>query len=271
VCAYASFIAPYQLVLERADVPLPQLDASILPSPIRVGVLADLQTDRVGDHERGAVNLLMEQSPDLLLLPGDYFQVSTARMNEHWGEFRDLLSGLKALAGCFAVLGDVDRPGQTARLMAEAGIRLLVNDIATTDIRGLRVAIAGVELHCTSASARETIRRLSETPADVRILLSHRPDAVLATGPGDRVDLVVAGHTHGGQVVIPGFGPPITLSRVPRHIAAGGLGQVNGHRIYVSRGVGFERGLAPPVRLFCPPEVTLLTLIPPNQRGESSR
>ena len=67
---------------------------------------------------------------------------------------------------------------------------------------------------------------------DVRIVLSHAPDTILAlTGP-PRADLVVAGHTHGGQIVIPGFGPPVTFSSVPRDVAAGGL-----HRLDRKSGV----------------------------------
>ena len=76
--------------------------------------------------------------------------------------------------------------------------------------------------------------------------------------PSSRINLVVAGHTHGGQVVVPGFGPPITLSGVPRAVAAGGLHAMNGNRIYVSRGAGCEQGQAPRIRLFCPPEVSIL-------------
>ena len=90
------------------------------------------------------------------------------------------------------------------------------------------------------------------------------PDIALLLEPDDRIDLLVAGHTHGGQVVIPGFGPPLTLTRVRREVAAGGLHRAREQLIYVSRGVGHEPGLAPPVRLFCPPEVTVLSLTNPN-------
>lgn len=63
-------------------------------------------------------------------------------------------------------------------------------------------------------------------------------------------------------MTIPDFGPPVTLSLVPRAVAAGGLHRVHGRQVYVSRGIGMERSLAPPLRLFCPPEVSLLTLVP---------
>ena len=94
----------------------------------------------------------------------------------------------------------------------------------------------------------------------LRLLFSHYPDMLWHLRPETRVDLLVAGHTHGGQVSIPGFGPPITLSSVPRHVAAGGLHSVDGRRIYVSRGLGYEGGWAPRIRLFAPPELSLLTL-----------
>ncbi|MCP4249167.1 MAG: phosphohydrolase, partial [bacterium] len=95
---------------------------------------------------------------------------------------------------------------------------------------------------------------------DIRILVAHRPDAVLALSPNSRIDLVVAGHTHGGQVVVPLLGPPFTLTRVPRHVAAGGFHDLGGRRIYVSRGVGCERSQAPRIRFLAPPEISLLTL-----------
>jgi predicted MPP superfamily phosphohydrolase len=114
-----------------------------------------------------------------------------------------------------------------------------------------------------TAAARRVAGRLERAPGsgDVRILLGHRPDAVLDLRERTRVDLVVAGHTHGGQVVVPGFGPPITKSGVPRDVAAGGLHELSGRRVYVSRGIGVEHGShAPHLRINCPPELTLLRL-----------
>jgi len=75
-----------------------------------------------------------------------------------------------------------------------------------------------------------------------------------------RIDLVVAGHTHGGQVQLPLVAPLLRVSRVPPSVAAGGLHHLDGRRIYVSRGVGHERGQAPRIRFLCPPEISLLTL-----------
>ena len=100
---------------------------------------------------------------------------------------------------------------------------------------------------------------------DHRIVISHSPDFIDAMP--ERVDLVLAGHTHGGQVVIPFFGPPRTASRLPR-LYAGGLNDYRGTPLHVSRGVGMERGFTPPVRFLCPPEICVLDL---NLAGERPR
>jgi predicted MPP superfamily phosphohydrolase len=78
---------------------------------------------------------------------------------------------------------------------------------------------------------------------------------------------VLAGHTHGGQVVLPLFGPPRTASRLPR-LYAGGLHDFAGTPLHVSRGVGMERGFAPPLRFLCPPEICVLDV---HLRGKGPR
>lgn len=258
VCAYASFIGPYQLVIERHDVALPRLATSV--APIRIAVLADLQTDAVTDYENSAIDRLLAEKPELILLPGDFFQASWRQWQERGASFRKLIERLDAPFGCYAVCGDVDDPDDLAQLLAGTRVRLLQNEIATVSVRGTHLAIGGVELHPRTAGSLATLRRLAATPCDLRLLVAHRPDVALDVTPADGIDLFIAGHTHGGQIVIPGFGPPVTLTRVPRRIAAGGLHDLNGQPVYISRGVGCERGSAPPMRLFCPPEISILTL-----------
>ena len=134
--------------------------------------------------------------------------------------------------------------------------------IARFKLRDRSIAIGGLELDCKSHEALQTIKRLENDPTEdeIRILMSHRPDSALALTPHSRIDLIVAGHTHGGQVQIPFIGPLITFSKVPRSIAAGGLHEMNGNLMYVSRGLGWEHGQAPRIRFLCPPEISMLTL-----------
>jgi predicted MPP superfamily phosphohydrolase len=88
-----------------------------------------------------------------------------------------------------------------------------------------------------------------------RIVISHAPDFVDSLP--SPVELVLAGHTHGGQVVLPFFGPLRTGTRLPRRYA-GDLHDFAGTPLHVSRGVGMERDFAPQVRFFCPPEICVL-------------
>ena len=94
----------------------------------------------------------------------------------------------------------------------------------------------------------------------MRILLAHKPDAIELL-EGRSVDLLVSGHTHGGQVSLPFVGPPLTLSDVPRHVAAGGLHELDGTAVYVSTGVGRERDNAPQLRFGVRPSIGIIDLV----------
>ena len=258
ICAYASFVAPYQLRVERANVPVAGL--TDLSEPIRIAVLADIQTDQITAHERDAVDRVLSTQPDVIVLPGDFFQGDGRQFRTQLPAFRRLLARLEAPGGVYACEGNIDHPSRLKELFERTPIRWLRNETAIVNVRGRTLAIAGVEWNYRSAAAQQVCRNMRYTDTDARILLCHTPDGALRTEPDDRIDLVISGHTHGGQVVIPGFGPPLTFSRVPRDVAAGGLHRLGHQLLYVSRGVGFERGATPPMRLFCPPEVSVLSL-----------
>jgi uncharacterized protein len=255
--AWTSLVEPFALRLERVDVPL----AGPQP-PLRVGVLADLQCDEVGEHERRAVAMLMAERPELILLPGDLLQVfGDGEFDALQPQLTALLAELDAPLGVFLVLGNTDWREGVQRLIAGTRIRLLVDETVVVRGAGRELALCGLTLGIAAPRAQAALAELGAAGPDVlRLILAHYPDAALRLPEGLRVDLVVAGHTHGGQVRLPWLGPPITLSRVPRDMAGGGLHPLNGTLLYVSRGVGVERGDAPRIRFNCPPEVSLLTL-----------
>jgi hypothetical protein len=266
--AWGTFVEPRRLRLERAE-----LATSGDPQPaIRIGILADLQTDLLeSEHELRAIELIMAEQPDLILFAGDLIQAEATAAPRVLRRVQALLARLDAPGGVFFVHGDVDGwHGRESAVFAGTSVRVVTDAVARTRVRGRDVTIGGVSLAIRdpeqSAHARDTVRALEADPGgrDLRILLSHAPDAVYALAKDSRVDLVVAGHTHGGQIVLPAIGPLLTLSRVPRFAAAGGLHQVESggarHWLYVTRGIGMERLQAPRVRFLCPPEVSVLTV-----------
>lgn len=260
LAAYARWVEPFRLRLETADIPVSRHRAG--SRPLRIGILADIQTDHVTDYEVSAIDRLMALEPDVILLPGDLFHGRFEAFEAEVPKLRALLSRLSAPGGVFFVLGDVENERRARMATQGTPVRVLINEITQTIVVDRRLTIAGIELDYESPAARRTIRQMQTRDGrdDIRLLLTHRPDPVLQLGPGSRIDLVVAGHTHGGQVVLPLIGPLITLSNVPRAVAAGGYHVVNGQPIYISRGVGHERGQAPRIRFLCPPEISLITL-----------
>jgi predicted MPP superfamily phosphohydrolase len=253
---YGTHVEPRWIRTERVSLDVGPVDGE----PLRVGVLSDLQTADITDYEWGAVRRLMREEPDVIVVAGDYFQSDDRSFDAALPELRDLLAVLEAPGGVFLVQGDTDSPDRMAAITDDQDLEWLDHEVATTEVGGVTVAIGGIPPSYGSPQSRATIAELAGSEdADLRILLSHRPDAVYEVPEGG-ADLVVAGHTHGGQVRLPVIGPPITKSGVPRSVAAGGLHTIDGIPINLSNGVGMERHEAPQVRLGDRPSVGVVTL-----------
>lgn len=260
VGAYATHVEPNWLRVDHVAVAVAAERAG--DDPIRIAVLADLQTSGIGDHEREAIDRILAAEPDIVLLPGDLFQGSEDQLDATWDDLRRELGRLQAPGGVYYVRGDADGGDLPDRLLTGSDVTIVDDAVVEATVGDRRIRIGGTRLAYRSRAADRVRADLEATPDDgaLTVLVSHRPDTALLLAERSRVDLTVAGHTHGGQVVIPGFGPPVTFSAVPRSVARGGLHRVNGNQIYVSPGVGVERDRAPQVRLFSRPAVALLTV-----------
>ena len=170
---------------------------------MRIGLLADLQCEEVGPHEREAVERLMAERPDLILLSGTTTREPRRRSS----------TSCPSCAGCSVASG---RPEASSRFRAilrsvdelrriAAGTGVLADEIARVRVGDRRVAIAGLNRDYWEPAAGRVARRLESAPGggEVRLLLAHRPDAVRLLSRHTRVDLTLAGHTHGGQVQLP--------------------------------------------------------------------
>lgn len=260
VGAYATHVEPNWLRVDHLGVTVAATRAG--DDPVRIAVLADLQTSGIGGHEREAVDRILAAAPDVILVPGDLFQGSAAQLDATWDDLRHELGRLEAPGGVYYVRGDADSGDLPDRLLAGSAVTIVDDTVVETTVGDRRIRIGGTRLAYRSRAAGRVRDELEATPEDgaLTVLVSHRPDTALLLAERSRVDLTVAGHTHGGQVVVPGFGPIVTFSAVPRSVARGGLHRVDGNQIYVSPGVGVERDTAPQVRLFSRPAVAVLTL-----------
>lgn len=225
--------------------------------PIRVVVLSDIQTDVVGGYERSVLLRAAEEKPDLVLLPGDYLQiVDPAKRNEQKVKWRQIFADkpLKPSLGAYAVQGDMEWYGIWEDLFDGSGVQVF-SKTGSKDLG--EIYLSGLTL----ADSNKSARGLSgPEEGKFHIVFGHKPEYFLKDPPGD---LLIAGHTHGGQVQIPGFGPLITYSKVPRDWAGGCfLKRANGQYLLISRGIGMERADAPRLRFFCKPEIVVVDLIP---------
>ena len=239
----------FDVVRERADLPG-------LRAPLRVAWLTDLHH---GQHVRTPsvrawIDAALDEAPDLVLLGGDLVDQTPGADGDE-GLVAEL-ARLRAPLGVLAVPGNHDHGRfrgiePFAALLRDAGIDVLVN-------RGIAIRD---DLHVAGLDDLRNGRpdlgaALQERPAAAAtVLVSHNPD-VLPDVPTD-VGLTLAGHTHGGQVVLPGVGALYTSSRYGDRFLAGWVeGPARG---YVSRGLGVT---SIPVRINCPAELTILDLVP---------
>jgi len=220
--------------------------------PLRIAVIADLQTDAPGPYEARALTRVMDAQPDLILFPGDLIQLRDPEAHAAaWAELSRIVAdvGLSAPLGVWVTQGDSESADWKSHARA-AGLRPLG---AGLEVRP-DVRLTGLDLQA-SAGPQSLVRA---GPA-FSIVVGHRPD--FALGDSD-ADLLLAGHTHGGQVQLPWVGPLITLSAVPRAWADGLTQLGRDTTLIVSRGVGMERGVAPRLRLWCAPEVVIVDVLP---------
>jgi uncharacterized protein len=225
-----------------------------LRRPIRIAVVSDIQMDHFDDHERAALAAVMRERPDLILMPGDYIQARSAA--EHRAVREAFAAYLREIhfdapLGVYAVQGNVEDPHRWTDIFA--GLPITTFPTTGTITRD-DIAITGLTLDDSFD------RTLWIPPSDhFHVVLGHGPDFSL--GHID-ADLLVAGHTHGGQVRLPFVGPLVTLSAVPRAWAAGVTALPKGRTLVVSRGVGMERGPAPRLRFLCRPEIVIVEVTP---------
>jgi predicted MPP superfamily phosphohydrolase len=268
------------LSIETITVPIAGLPPHL--TGLTIAQLSDLHYDGLRLSDRllsDAIAAINTAQPDLVVLTGDHVTDDPSPAPA----LAARLASIQSRQGTYAILGNHDIVPSTARgfitqAFTQVGIRVLWNDVVYPWGPGLAV-VGLADLWSREFNPNRVMPHLH--PATPRIVLSHNPDSAVPLQKW-RVDLQLSGHTHGGQIVIPGLGPvPTWYQKVRRWVPkrlrrwvpymredchrvvkhwewAQGLHQVGNNVLYVNRGLG----TFPPARLFCPPELTLITLVP---------
>ena len=245
----AFLIEPHWLQVTRRTITSPKLER-----PVRVAVLADIQTDAPGPYEERVLREVRAANPDLILFAGDYLQVPKNRDKAAAVRtFQNILrqADLRPPLGSYAVRGNFEHRVELTELFARTPV-IPLQETQALDLGPLAL---------TGLSVSDSFNRFCAVAAQPKfhLVLGHSPDFSLGQV---EADLLVAGHTHGGQVRLPFIGPLATGSAVPRKWGSGLTEIAPRKHLLVSRGVGMERGSAPRLRFLCRPELAIVDLLP---------
>ena len=248
--AYGLAYSRHNIQVVRAAVPVSGLHPAL--DGLRVGLITDLHHSEMvpAQDVARAASLMMAEKPDLIVLGGDFVT---------WGDrsyvvpCSEALAGLSAPFGVYAVVGNHDDDRDMPAALISHGYEVLRDARTTVRIRGEQLDLVGVRYW--TRRTRDVARLIRGAESTV-ILLAHDPRR-LDEAAALNVPLVLSGHTHGGQVVLPGLGA-IAAKKFP---VVAGTGRRDNTSIFVSRGVGT---VYVPYRLNCPPDVSVITLTSKN-------
>jgi predicted MPP superfamily phosphohydrolase len=245
---YGFLYGRHELGVTRADVPVAGLPHAL--AGLRIGLITDTHRSRWVSHDDvdNAARAVTAERPDLIVLGGDYV---TWGNRQFVGPSAEALASLTAPQGVFAILGNHDDDHDMPAALRRRGIHVLRDARTRLTVRGEPMDLVGIRFWTKKQS---DIADLLRDAAPATVLLAHDPRRITEAAALN-VPLVLSGHTHGGQVVLPGLGA-VAARKFP--IAAGVMRR-DRTTMFVSRGVGT---IYVPVRINCPPEVAVLTLRP---------
>jgi len=245
---YGYLFERHALVVTRANVPIVGLAPAL--AGLRIGLITDVHRSSLVSHDdvARAVSALTIERPDLVILGGDYVT---------WGDREYVISSAEALSplsaphGVFGILGNHDDDHDMPAALGKNGVQMLKDARTRLSIRNETIDLIGIRFW---TKRQVDLAPLIRGAAPMTFLLAHDPRR-LTEAAALGVPLVLSGHTHGGQVVLPLVGA-VAAAKFP---VVAGIGRRDRTVMFVSRGVGT---IYVPVRINCPPEVAVLTLQP---------
>jgi uncharacterized protein len=252
------FIEPNHLIVHQETIQIDNWPKEF--SGLRVALIADIHTGGpfIDDKKlQRIVELTNQQNPDLIVLLGDYMSPNSWHSRRVEPEVTAAaMKNLHAPLGVYAVLGNHDwwyNGGKVRRAFEASGIPVLDDEVAEIKSQNGSFWLVGLADFWTRP--QHVSPTIAKVPAGAPVIaITHNPDVF--PGLPQSVPLLLAAHTHGGQVNFPLIGTPIVPSRFGRKYTAGHVFE-NGHHMFVTTGIGTS---ILPVRFRVPPEIVILTI-----------
>jgi uncharacterized protein len=256
---YAVFIEPNRLIVHQETIQIDNWPGEL--SGLRIAMIGDIHTGGPFINEkklRQIVELTNQQNPDLIVLLGDYMSPNSWHSHRVEPEVTAaVLKDLHAPLGVYSILGNHDwwySGAKVRHALEENGIHVLDEEVAEVNGHGSSFWLIGfADLWTRPQHIQETIRKAPEGATTIG--LSHNPDIFIHMPP--TMPLMLAAHTHGGQVKLPIIGTPIVPSYFGPRYTAGHVFE-NGHHMFVTTGIGTS---ILPVRFRVPPEIVILRIV----------
>jgi len=273
LAAYSFFVEPYRIEVTFHRLVLPGAPA------LRLVQISDIQAERWTGREEAAVEIVSGLSPDLIVVTGDYYTGLLSYQAPGAAAARRLLASLRAPLGVYAVSGSSNPAAEDPELLRGTGVEYLSNRSAVVNRDGGKLVVAGLDY-----VAPDLDRALAGVSTDLPIvLLYHSPAFGFDPRGGPHgwtealprlfspppppnprlkargVDLLLTGHTHGGQVRFPLVGAVMTGTRLGSRFTRG-WHDVGGCRLYINRGLGMDGRFAPKIRFLSRPEIAVFDI-----------
>lgn len=258
---YITKVEPEKLLIQNVT-----LTSNKLTEPITIVHFSDVQSAKIGDYENRIFKTIQKIEPDLILYTGDFLQLpKQLKFKEEWRKLHSLFNSLNPRFGIYAVYGDTELALYSIPKAEILPIKILSSKSESFSFEGGQVSIYGLSLY-NSKNPLWAMRGIEtwlnqQDDTYFKIILGHSPDYALAL-KDSKLDLCLAGHTHGGQIRIPLFGPLTIDSQIPKKWSSG-FHKIGIPYLNVSAGAGSNRynGL-PAMRFNCPTEISVIKIKP---------